>query len=250
MVEFSLKISCVNLCCHLIFQGFCLMINLRIIMTIGYQPLAPCWFDCILVESNITKYECFKTRTGPAGRPGPGTGPGGVKNPLGNWPGQTRSTRDPVKPRWDPVNFFVILTVIKRCSFWLSKMPKTWRWLCLLLCCHGSFSCCTSMSATCPCLQLYYPRTHHHQQSFNTHLIYLSFKKTLFILSMFIFIFKKYLKKLFFYWYFLYFYILEWKKIKNNIISIYLQANVFLKNNRSSLYVLNVCNCSKICLSK
>jgi len=27
------------------------------------------------------------------GRPGPGTGPGGGKNPLGSWPGETRSTR-------------------------------------------------------------------------------------------------------------------------------------------------------------
>jgi hypothetical protein len=27
------------------------------------------------------------------GRPGPRTGPGGGKNPLGNWPGETRSTR-------------------------------------------------------------------------------------------------------------------------------------------------------------
>ena len=44
-------------------------------------------------------------------RPGPGTGPGGGKNPLGNWPGETRSTRrvDPgpgppgqtrVRPGW------------------------------------------------------------------------------------------------------------------------------------------------------
>jgi hypothetical protein len=27
------------------------------------------------------------------GRPWPETGPGGGKNPLGNWPGETRSTR-------------------------------------------------------------------------------------------------------------------------------------------------------------
>ena len=32
------------------------------------------------------------------GRPGPGTGPGGGKNPLRNWPRETRSTRDPVHP--------------------------------------------------------------------------------------------------------------------------------------------------------
>jgi hypothetical protein len=27
------------------------------------------------------------------GQPGPGTGPGGGKNPLGSWPSETRSTR-------------------------------------------------------------------------------------------------------------------------------------------------------------
>ena len=30
------------------------------------------------------------------GRPGPGIGPGGGKNQLGNWSGETQSTRDPV----------------------------------------------------------------------------------------------------------------------------------------------------------
>jgi hypothetical protein len=35
----------------------------------------------------------FKTRTGPVGRLGPGTGPGGGKNPLESWPGETRLTR-------------------------------------------------------------------------------------------------------------------------------------------------------------
>jgi len=30
------------------------------------------------------------------GRPGPGTGPDRDKNPPGNWPGETQSTRDPV----------------------------------------------------------------------------------------------------------------------------------------------------------
>jgi hypothetical protein len=37
--------------------------------------------------------QSFKTRTGPASRPRPGTGPGGGKNPLGKWPSETRSTR-------------------------------------------------------------------------------------------------------------------------------------------------------------
>ena len=44
----------------------------------------------------VTLKHSFKTRTGPAGRPGrpgPETDPGGGKNPLGNWPGETRSTR-------------------------------------------------------------------------------------------------------------------------------------------------------------
>jgi len=33
--------------------------------------------------------QTFKTRIGPAGRPGPGTSPGGGKNPLENWPRET-----------------------------------------------------------------------------------------------------------------------------------------------------------------
>jgi len=52
-------------------------------------------------EFLTSKLQCFKTRTGPAGRPGPGTGPGEGKNPLGNWPGETRSTRR-VDPRPGP----------------------------------------------------------------------------------------------------------------------------------------------------
>jgi len=125
-------------------------------------------------------------------------------------------------------------------------MPKTWRWSCLLLCCHGLFSCCTSMSATCPCLQLYYPHTHHHRQSFNTHLIYLSFKKTLFISSVFIFIFKNYLKKLFFilnYFLliFLYFYIEEWKKLKKYYFNIFTSELFFEK--QSQLFI-----CFKTCV--
>ena len=75
--------------------------------------------------------QCFKTRTGPAGRPGPGrpgpeTGPGGGKNPLGNWPGETRSTRwvdpgpgPPGQTRVRPGQFFFILAVTKRQRFGL-----------------------------------------------------------------------------------------------------------------------------------
>jgi len=58
-------------------------------------------------------YQSFKTRTGPAGRPGPGIGSGGGKNPLGNWPGETRSTRwvdlgpgPPGQTRVRPSQFF------------------------------------------------------------------------------------------------------------------------------------------------
>jgi hypothetical protein len=43
-------------------------------------------------------YQSFKTRTGSAGRLGPRIGPGGGKNPLGNWPDETWSTWDPVHP--------------------------------------------------------------------------------------------------------------------------------------------------------
>ena len=63
------------------------------------------------------------------GRPGPGTGPGGGKNPLGNWPGETRSTHwvdlgpgPPGQTRVRPGQFFFnILTVIKRRRFGLLK---------------------------------------------------------------------------------------------------------------------------------
>ena len=57
-------------------------------------------------------------RPGPArrvnpgpGRPGPMVGPGLSKKQAGNWPGQTRSTRDPAGPAtpgWDPGLFFYI----------------------------------------------------------------------------------------------------------------------------------------------
>jgi hypothetical protein len=63
------------------------------------------------------------------GRPGPRTGPGGGKNPLGNWPGETRSTHwvdqgpgPPGQTRVRPGQFFFnILTVIKRRRFGLLK---------------------------------------------------------------------------------------------------------------------------------
>ena len=49
----------------------------------------------------------FETRTGPTGRPGPGTGPGPSKNPPGSWPGETRATRvNPAETR----SFFYIYT--------------------------------------------------------------------------------------------------------------------------------------------
>jgi len=51
----------------------------------------------ILATSVLKPGPARRVDPGP-GRPGPGTGPGGGKNPLGNWPGETRSTRDPVHP--------------------------------------------------------------------------------------------------------------------------------------------------------
>ena len=50
----------------------------------------PCHYSSSIY---IAFSQCFKTRTGPTSRPGPGTGRGGGKNPLRNWPGETRSTR-------------------------------------------------------------------------------------------------------------------------------------------------------------
>jgi len=73
--------------------------------------------------------QCFKTRTGSAGRPGrpgPETGPGGGKNPLGSWPGETRSTRrvdpgtgPPGQTQLRPDLFFFILIDVKRRRFGL-----------------------------------------------------------------------------------------------------------------------------------
>ena len=45
------------------------------------------------------------------GRLGPGTGPSLSKNPLGSWPGETRSTRYPGKPDWDPASFFFFFLI-------------------------------------------------------------------------------------------------------------------------------------------
>jgi hypothetical protein len=66
------------------------------------------------------------------GRPEPGTGPDGGKNPLGNWPGETRSTRrvdpgpGPPGQTWvRPGQFFFYLTVIKRRRFGLLKGQNT-----------------------------------------------------------------------------------------------------------------------------
>jgi len=51
------------------------------------------FFYFIQVFTNVLKPgPAWRVDPGP-GRPGPGTGPGGGKNPLGNWPGETRSTR-------------------------------------------------------------------------------------------------------------------------------------------------------------
>jgi len=66
--------------------------------------------------------KCIVLRPGP----GPGTGPGEGKNPLGNWPGKTRSTRrvdpgpgPPGQTRVRPGLFFFSLIDVKRCRFGL-----------------------------------------------------------------------------------------------------------------------------------
>ena len=78
---------------------------------------------------SMDKFKGSVLRPGPArrvdpgpGRPGPGTGPGGGKNPLESWPGDSGSTRDPdhpVKPGWDTVYFFFRLIDVKRRRFGL-----------------------------------------------------------------------------------------------------------------------------------
>jgi hypothetical protein len=61
------------------------------------------------------------------GRPGPVAGPGLSKKQVGNWPGQTRSTRrvDP-GPGWDPGLFFIYILMPKTTLFWpfTIKRPK------------------------------------------------------------------------------------------------------------------------------
>jgi hypothetical protein len=48
--------------------------------------------SCTVSPSVLKPGPARRVDPGP-GRPGPGTGPGRGKNPLGNWPGETRSTR-------------------------------------------------------------------------------------------------------------------------------------------------------------
>ena len=51
------------------------------------------------------------------GRPGPRTGPGLSKNPLGSWPGETRATRvNPTETR--PLFFFFNIHGRETTSFW------------------------------------------------------------------------------------------------------------------------------------
>ena len=64
------------------------------------------------------------------GRPGHGTGPGGGKNPLGSWPGETRSTRrvdpgpgPPGQTRLRPGLFFLYLIDVNRRRFGLDFAP-------------------------------------------------------------------------------------------------------------------------------
>ena len=76
----------------------------------------------VVVEVGLTSIlepgPAWRVDPGP-GRPGPGTGPGEGKNPLGNWLGKTRSTRrvdpgpgPPGQTRVRPGQFFFL--------FWLS----------------------------------------------------------------------------------------------------------------------------------
>ena len=84
-----------------------------------------------LLESQRLIHIISVLKPGPArrvdpgpGRPGHGTGPGGGKNPLGSWPGETRSTRRvnpgpglPGQTRLRPGLFFFILLDVKRRRF-------------------------------------------------------------------------------------------------------------------------------------
>jgi hypothetical protein len=91
--------------------------------SLAIELFSPTFILLAIGDSSVLKPGPARQVDPGPGRPGPGTGPGGGKNPLGNWPGKTRSTRDPVhpvKPGWDPVNFFLLL-VIKRRRFYPSK---------------------------------------------------------------------------------------------------------------------------------
>jgi hypothetical protein len=76
-------------------------------------------------EKFETQRQCFKTRSGPAGRPGLVAGPGLRKKQVRNWPGQTGSTRDPTspaKPGWDPDLFIFIFSCSKRRRYGLLQL--------------------------------------------------------------------------------------------------------------------------------
>jgi len=60
------------------------------------------------------------------GRPGPGTGPGGDKNPLGNWPGETRSTRR-VDPGPGPPGQLTIVRERRGGMAW-ERDEERWLW--------------------------------------------------------------------------------------------------------------------------
>ena len=94
----------------------------------------PCWRQqsTTILHSVLKPGPARRVDPGP-GRPGPGTGPGGGKNPLGNWPGETRSTRDPVHPagrpgtrstRWDPAVYFIYVYKLNNVVFGFSRKPN------------------------------------------------------------------------------------------------------------------------------
>jgi hypothetical protein len=71
-----------------------------------------------ILYGDIICVHFFKTRPGPAGRPGAGTGPGLRKNSQGFGPakpgrpgGLTRDPADPGKPRQDPTDFFIYIEI-------------------------------------------------------------------------------------------------------------------------------------------
>jgi len=52
----------------------------------------------MIQASKLTNVHSFETRPGLASRPGSVAGPGLSKKQAGNWPGETRSTRDTASP--------------------------------------------------------------------------------------------------------------------------------------------------------